>query len=58
MVSPCHTSRKSTGHHPTGQLVPRDAPPQPAAQPNSPQEEDFFKIVVTVPAGEEMQEAQ
>jgi hypothetical protein len=33
-------------------------PPQPEPQPNSPQHEDSFEIVVTIPAGEDTQEAQ
>jgi hypothetical protein len=33
-------------------------PPQQEPQPDSPQEEEPFKIVVTVPAGEDSQEAQ
>jgi hypothetical protein len=33
-------------------------PPQQEPQPDSPQEEEPFEIVVTVPAGEESQEAQ
>jgi hypothetical protein len=43
-------------------MVARDVPPQQEPQPNSPQyvpqEEDSFKIVVTVPMGENTQEAQ
>jgi hypothetical protein len=42
--------------------VPRDVPPRPELQPNSPQYdpqgEDSFEIVVTVPIGEDTQEAQ
>jgi hypothetical protein len=57
-----HTARRSTGGQPTGQLAPRNVPPQPEPQPNSPQYvpqvEDSFKIVVMVPAGEDKQEAQ
>jgi hypothetical protein len=57
-----HTAQKCTGRQPTGQLVPRNVPPQPEPQPDSPQhitqEEDSFEIVVTVPAGEDTQEAQ
>jgi hypothetical protein len=56
------TARKSTGHQPTSQLALRNVPPQPEPQPNSPQHvpqgEDSFEIVVTVPTGEDMQEAQ
>jgi hypothetical protein len=44
------------------QLAPRNVPPQPEPQPDSPryvpQKEDNFEIVVMVPAGEDMQEAQ
>jgi hypothetical protein len=58
MVRTCHTARKSTRRQPTGQLAPRDVPPQQEPQPNSPQEEEPFEIVVTVPAGEDSQEAQ
>jgi hypothetical protein len=56
------TAQKSTGRQPTGQLVPRNVPPPPEPQPDSPQYvpqgEDYFEIVVTVPAGEDTQEAQ
>jgi hypothetical protein len=42
--------------------VPRDVPPPPELQPDStqyiPHGEDSFEIVVTVPTGEDMQEAQ
>jgi hypothetical protein len=38
--------------------VPKDVPPQQELQPDSPQEEEPFKIVVTVPVGEDSQEAQ
>jgi hypothetical protein len=62
MVCPHRTAHKSTRHQPTGQLAPRDVPPQLEPQPDSPyyvpQEEDSFKIVVIVPAGEDTQEAQ
>jgi hypothetical protein len=58
MVCTRRTARKSTGRLPTGQLAPRDVPPQQEPQPNSPQEEEPFEIVVTVPAGEDSQEAQ
>jgi hypothetical protein len=62
MVRPHHVARKSTGHQPTCQLAPRDVPPQPKSQLNSPQyvpqEEDSFEIVVTIPTGEDTQEAQ
>jgi hypothetical protein len=56
------TARKCTGRQPTGQLAPRNVPPQPEPQPDSPQHipqgEDSFKIVVTVLVGEDTQEAQ
>jgi hypothetical protein len=62
MVRPRRTARKSIGHQPAGQMAPRDVPPQPEPQPNSPeyvpQEEDSFEIVVMVPAREDTQEAQ
>jgi hypothetical protein len=58
MVHTRRTARKSTGRLPTGQLAPRDVPPQQEPQPDSPQEEEPFEIVVTVPAGEDSQEAQ
>jgi hypothetical protein len=58
MVHTHRTARKSTGRHPTGQLAPRDVPPQQEPQPDSPQEEEPFEIVVTVPTGEDSQEAQ
>jgi hypothetical protein len=58
MVRTCCTARKSTGRQPTRQLAPRDVPPQQEPQADSPQEEGPFKIVVTVPAGEDSQETQ
>jgi hypothetical protein len=58
MVRTRRTARKSTGRQPTGQLALRDVPPQQEPQPNSAQEEEPFEIVVTVPAGEDSQEAQ
>jgi hypothetical protein len=58
MVRTRRTARKSTGRQPTGQLAPRDVPPQQELQPNSPLEEEPFKIVIAVPAGEDSQEAQ
>jgi hypothetical protein len=62
MVRPRRTTQKSTGRQPTGLLAPRDLPPPPEPQPDSPQYvpqwEDSFEIVVTVPAGEDTQEAQ
>jgi hypothetical protein len=58
MVRTRRTARKSTGCQPTRQLAPWDVPPQQEPQPDSPQEEEPFEIVVTVPAGEDSQEAQ
>jgi hypothetical protein len=58
MVRIRRTARKSNERHPTGQLAPRDVPPLQEPQPDSPQEEEPFEIVVTVPAGEDSQEAQ
>jgi hypothetical protein len=56
------TAQKSTRRQPTGQLAPRNVPPQPEPQPDSPQHvtqgEDSLEIVVTVPAREDTQEAQ
>jgi hypothetical protein len=52
------TARKSTGRQPTGQLAPRNVLPQQEPQHDSPQEDEPVKIVVTVPAGEDSQEAQ
>jgi hypothetical protein len=56
------TARKSTEHQPTSQLALRNVPPQLEPQPDStqhvPQGEDSIEIVVTVPAGEDTQEAQ
>jgi hypothetical protein len=47
------TARKSTGHQPTGQLVPRDVPPQQEPHHDSPQEEELFEIVVMAPERQE-----
>jgi hypothetical protein len=58
MVRTRHTARKSTGCQFTGQLAPRDVLPQQEPQADSPQEEEPFEIVVTVPAGEDSQETQ
>jgi hypothetical protein len=62
MVRPYRTARKSTGRQPNGQLAPRDVRPPPEPQPNSsqyiPQGENSFEIVVTVPVGEDTQDAQ
>jgi hypothetical protein len=58
MVHTHRTARKSTGHQPTGQLAPRDVPPQQEPQPDSAQEEEPFEIVVTVLVGEDSQETQ
>jgi hypothetical protein len=51
-------AQKSIGRQPTGRLAPRNVLPQQEPQPNSPQEDEPFEIVVTVPAGEDTQEAQ
>jgi hypothetical protein len=51
------TARKSTGCQPTGQLVPRNVPPQQEPQHDSPQEEEPFKIVVVAPERQEPQGA-
>jgi hypothetical protein len=37
MVHPRRTARKSTGRLPVGHLVPRDVPPPPEPQLDSPQ---------------------
>jgi hypothetical protein len=58
MVCTHRTARKSTGRQPTGQLAPRDVSPQQEPQLDSPQEEQPFEIIVTVPTGEDSQEAQ
>jgi hypothetical protein len=58
MVRTRHTARKSTGHQPTGQLAQRNVPPQQEPQPDSLQEDEPFEIMVTLPAGEDSQEAQ
>jgi hypothetical protein len=48
---------KSTGHQPIGKLAPRNVSPQQELEHDSPQEDEPFEIVVTVPAEEDMQEA-
>jgi hypothetical protein len=58
MVRTRRTARKSTGRQPTRQLVPRNVLPQQEPQYNSPQEDEPFEIMVTVPTGEDSQEAQ
>jgi hypothetical protein len=58
MVHTHRTARKSTGRQPTGQLAPRNVPPQQEPQHDSPQEDEPFEIMVTVPVGEDSQEAQ
>jgi hypothetical protein len=62
MVHPRRTTWKSIRRQPTGQLVPRDVPPPPEPQPDSPQYvpqgEYSFEIVVMVLVGEDTQEAQ
>jgi hypothetical protein len=52
------TARKSIGCQPTGQLAPRNVPPQREPQNNSPQEDEPVEIVVTVLAGKDSQEPQ
>jgi hypothetical protein len=52
------TARKSTGREPSRQLAPRNVPPLQELQHDSPQEDEPFRIMVTVPAGEDSQEAQ
>jgi hypothetical protein len=50
-----HTTRKSTGRLPVGQLAPRHMPPPQEAQPDTPrdasQEEEPFEIELVVPEG-------
>jgi hypothetical protein len=58
MVHSRRTTHKSIGCQPTSQLAPRDVSPQLESPQFIPQEEDSFEIVVTVPAGEDTQEAQ
>jgi hypothetical protein len=62
MVHPRRTARKSTGRQPASQLAPRDVPPLPEPQPESPQYVpqgvDSFKIVVTLSVEEDTQEDQ
>jgi hypothetical protein len=58
MVRTRCTAKKSIGRQTTRQLAPRDVPPQQEPQPDSPQEEEPSEIVVTVPTGEDSQEAQ
>jgi hypothetical protein len=58
MVHTRRTARMSTGRQPTGQLAPRDVPPQQESQHDSPQEDEPLEIMVIVPAGEDSQEAQ
>jgi hypothetical protein len=58
MVRTRRTARKSTGRQPTRQLAPRNVLPQQEPQYNSPQEDEPFEIMVTVPTGEDSQEAQ
>jgi hypothetical protein len=53
-----HTAQKSTECQPTGLLALRNVLPQQEPQPNSPQEDEPFEIMVTVPVGEDAQEAQ
>jgi hypothetical protein len=58
MVHTRRTARNSTGRQPTGQLAPRNVPSQQEPQHNSTREDEPFEIMVTVPAGEDSQEAQ
>jgi hypothetical protein len=58
MVHTRRTVRKSTVHQPTGQLASRNVPPQQEPQHDSPREDEPFEIMVTLPAGEDSQEAQ
>jgi hypothetical protein len=51
------TTRKSTGRQPTGQLEPRNVPPQQEPQHDSLQEEEPFEIVVVAPERQEPQGA-
>jgi hypothetical protein len=57
MVRTHRTARKSTGRQPIEQLAPRDVPPQQEPQPDSPKEEEPLEIIVTLPTGEDSQEA-
>jgi hypothetical protein len=52
------TTQKSTRRQPTGQLAPRNVPPQPDSPQHVPQGEDSFEVVITVPVVEDTQEAQ
>jgi hypothetical protein len=55
-----HTRRtiwKSTRRQPTGQLAPRNVPPQQEPQHDCPQEEEPFEIVVVAPERQEPQGA-
>jgi hypothetical protein len=58
MVRTRRIARKSTGCHPTRQLAPGNVPPQQEPHLDSPQEDEPFEIMVTVPVGEDSQEAQ
>jgi hypothetical protein len=58
MVHTRRTAWKSTGRQSIGQLAPKNVPPQQEPQHDSPQEDEPFKIMVTLPAGEDSQEAQ
>jgi hypothetical protein len=53
MARTCHTTRKSTGHLPVGQLAPQNVPPPQESQPDAPQgasqEEGPFEIELVVP---------
>jgi hypothetical protein len=52
------TAQKSTRHQLTGQLAPRNLPPQQEPQHDSPREDEPVEIVVIVPEREDSQEAQ
>jgi hypothetical protein len=58
MANTHRTARKSTRRQSTRQLALRNVPPQQEPQQDSPQEDEPFEIVVTVPAGQDTQEAQ
>jgi hypothetical protein len=58
MVRTRRPARKSTGRQPTGHLALRNVSLQQEPQHNSPQEDEPFKIMVTVLTGEDSQEAQ
>jgi hypothetical protein len=51
------TTRKNPGRQPTGQLAPRNVPPQQEPHHDSPQEEEPFEIMVMAPERQEPQGA-